>query len=405
TATAKAEAGSETGVGASVALNIVDNNTRAEVENTAALTGAKDITLSATSNHTVSTTAEAGSAGDVSVTPSVAISIVDNDTEALIGTGGTLTLTGNLTATADHTASTTTISDSSAAGADVAVAASIAINIVDDTALVSTARDIAAGGNITFTADSAAATFANAVAGAKGGAADSTEGTDNTEADQQSSKQTDFADEKSGKTTPTESESAETSDGGVGIAAALGLNIADSETRASVAGVGITAGDTLTVRALSDMDASAAADGSAVDPTNLDVGIGVGVAINVADSVTEASIGSGATVTAGGVALSAGISAKRDSVSTFKAEAVSGAGAQDVGVAGSFALNLVDNPSEAFIASGASVALTGGDVDLSATSNSSNTASAKSKAEVEGDVGVGASVALNIADHNITRAE
>ena len=41
-----------------------------------------------------------------------------------------------------------------------------------------------------------------------------------------------------------------------------------------------------------------------------------------------------------------------DTVHTFGAEASSGAGGTSVGVAGSFALNLVDNTSEAVIAGG-----------------------------------------------------
>ena len=80
TATAKADAtGGTIGVGASVALNIAANNaSRAEVEDTVVLVNAKDLTLSASGDHAMVTTASAGSAGSVSVSPSIALSVAVN---------------------------------------------------------------------------------------------------------------------------------------------------------------------------------------------------------------------------------------------------------------------------------------------------------------------------------------
>jgi mucin-19 len=56
-------AGGSVGIGASVALNIVANRSLAEVSDGAVLTGAGDVTLDARGDHTLSTAAEAGSAG------------------------------------------------------------------------------------------------------------------------------------------------------------------------------------------------------------------------------------------------------------------------------------------------------------------------------------------------------
>ena len=108
----------DVGIGASVALNILDTNvTRAEVEDTAVLTGGGSVSLSATAGHTVGTTAEAGSAGgSVAISPSVAISIADNETTASIGTGGVLDASGTVDVSATHSSSVTTLSDGSAAG-------------------------------------------------------------------------------------------------------------------------------------------------------------------------------------------------------------------------------------------------------------------------------------------------
>ena len=108
---------SSAGVGASVALHIAPGNlTRAEIENGSTLTGADDVTLDATSSHTATNLSEAGAAstGSAAVAPTVAISIVNNDTYALIGgepdavADYTLVTTGDVSATAEHVGSTTT---------------------------------------------------------------------------------------------------------------------------------------------------------------------------------------------------------------------------------------------------------------------------------------------------------
>ena len=76
------------GVGASVALNIVPNTTSATIEDGATLTGASDLTLAATGNHTVTTTAVNGAAAKdgTGIGISAAIAIVNNATTATIGT-------------------------------------------------------------------------------------------------------------------------------------------------------------------------------------------------------------------------------------------------------------------------------------------------------------------------------
>ena len=95
-----------------------------------------------------------------------------------------------------------------------------------------------------------------------------------------------------------------------------------------------------------------------------------------------------------------------DATSTFSAEAISGAGSPKVGIAGSLGVNLVDNTSESFIASGAQVLVNGGDMTVSAANQSSNTAKALPNGDGAsgGTKGIGASVAVNDVD-NLTRAE
>ena len=73
------------------------------------------------------------------------------------------------------------------------------------------------------------------------------------------------------------------------------------------------------------------------------------------------------------------------------ATAKSGAGAEDVGIAGALALNIVSNHTRGVVSGGADVAAGTGNVVLRARSNSDDTADASSDAK-GGTVGVGASL-------------
>src|SRR4029078_994382 len=92
--------GGNVGVGASVALNIVQQQAHAEVEDTGVVASAHDAKLTATSTHEVTPQSKAGSQGDTPVPPSVAISVVNDEAVAQLGTGGAMTLTGALDAEA-----------------------------------------------------------------------------------------------------------------------------------------------------------------------------------------------------------------------------------------------------------------------------------------------------------------
>jgi hypothetical protein len=88
--------GSDTGVGASFALNISLNNTLAEIEHGETVSGsAHDFLVSAESANTATTKAEAGAAGSTSVGGAIAIAVIENDTVARIGSGagGAIALT------------------------------------------------------------------------------------------------------------------------------------------------------------------------------------------------------------------------------------------------------------------------------------------------------------------------
>ena len=99
------------------------------------------------------------------------------------------------------------------------------------------------------------------------------------------------------------------------------------------------------------------------------------------------------------------VSGGTDQTNTLDAEAKSGAGGTKVGLAGSLALNIADTSSQALIKSGASVNANGGDVVLSADDRTSTTGKAlpaDGGGASGGKVGIGASVAVNVVANRST---
>ena len=92
--------GTGTGVGASVAVHVVNDTTTAALEPTAALTGADDLTLTASSADTMTTEAQSGVSAGTAITGAFAISISNVKTDATIGAGSPLVIDGALSATA-----------------------------------------------------------------------------------------------------------------------------------------------------------------------------------------------------------------------------------------------------------------------------------------------------------------
>ena len=124
------------GVGASVAMNIVDNITRAEVRDAANIIGVADLNLATLSDSTLITEAEAGAEGGTAVAPVVAIAYANEDTVARLGTGASLTTTGGITLDASHKGSADTKAKGDAeatGGGSAAVGASVGFNVITDT--------------------------------------------------------------------------------------------------------------------------------------------------------------------------------------------------------------------------------------------------------------------------------
>lgn len=401
--------GAKVGIGASVAVNIVANESRAELSGGATLNGADNLTVAATGEHAMATEAEAGSSGGISVTPVATISVSDNQTVARLGAGNALDLAGGASVSADHASTIVTSAKGSSQGEKASVGIAVAVTVASDSALATTDRDIhSAGGNITFLASSAQSTDTSATASAKGGKQED-ENTQEDGVDKEVDKQASFGKDKQKAGSNNQSQqqgSAQSSEGKVSVAAAVAVNVADSSARAYVPdGRVVNSSGALTVQASNNTDARAAADGSAAGSTAT-VGIGAAVAVNKATARSEAYIGD-ADISTNGVAVrSLMTNVGGDATNTFAAEAKAGAGGGKVGIAGALALNLIDVSGTAGIHSGAAVNAGGGNVEVTAQSNSSTTASALPEGPASGgQVGVGASVALNLFSQDLTLAE
>src|SRR5690606_24916344 len=174
-----------------------------------------------------------------------------------------------------------------AAGEKAAIGAGVAVTVVNDSALATTARDIDSGGAVVFAAHADATSEASAKASAKGGKEEKQDGSpDDTPedgVDQEVAKQTTFGKTKQAAGSNNAGQqpgSAQTSEGKVSVAAAVGVNVAASKARAFIPDAReVDAAGPLTVEASNNTDAAAAADGSAAGSTAT-VGIGAAVAVN-----------------------------------------------------------------------------------------------------------------------------
>jgi hypothetical protein len=413
--------GKTVGVGAGIAINILANRTMAEIADGGVVTGAGDLTVAALATHVAVTKAEAGSAGGVSITPALALSMINNKTTARLGTGATQTVTGKVDVSAAQSSTITTEASGKAAGSKAAIGAALALALIDDRALATTERNITATGAVSFTASGISDSKLTAVASASGAkdAKDEDASTTSTGGDSVDKNATDTfesgskkqddsgvgdTEQKASTSAAANDESgrsAKTSEGKVAVGAAVAINVQTSRVSAVVQdGVSILAGGSLTVASGATTSGSAIADGKAVkgeDGGTSQVGIGVAVSVNVVKEINTAYLGA-AVHSGAGVNVRA-LQAVGAATDTFEAKASSGAGGSKVGIAGSVALNIVTLDTTARIAGGAVIAAGAG----ASTIQAANMVTAKATAAptddgpaTGGKVGVGASFAMNL---------
>ncbi|MDH3387171.1 MAG: LEPR-XLL domain-containing protein, partial [Gammaproteobacteria bacterium] len=246
--------GAKTGIGASVAFAVVDNQTHARIVDGAALTGIDALTMTATTNQAVETTAQGGAAGGTAVTPVAAITLLYSDTAVALGSMSNLSAAGNVTMTATHNASSQTTAEGDAEGTSAAVGISFGLSIDEQTSMVQLLSDLTStAGAVALKSSGVIRTRTDALASAAGADQDDNSGTQ--DVNDTSQQQTDFANNQaanrgsqtSGTTTPPSADNEDGMGGGgsVSVAAAFGITVQTNT-------IGLDLADTITVDAATD---------------------------------------------------------------------------------------------------------------------------------------------------------
>src|SRR6185436_3489114 len=151
--------------------------------------------------------------------------------------------------------------------------------------------------------------------------------------------------------------------GGTSVAASVAVNFLETHNTASVApGVSINATGAL------DVAAAAAVGLATATNTDADTGVAAAVGLNIALAGNSASVGNGAQLTAGSIAVRAGtpdVDSKNPAYrNTFQARALAGAASSDTAVGGSISLNYLDLDTNATVGSNAGLHATAGKLEV-----------------------------------------
>ncbi len=428
-ANSEAEDAKSVGVGAAVALSVLSGTeTRAEAENTAVISGGKNVDVEALSRRQTETEVDMGASGDdVTVAPGVALVVLDGeDTIARLGTAATgLTATGTITVKAVHEGEFSAEAKSVAAGS-TAVGVSIALNIVLNwNTLAEVDRDVE-GTKVEISAESATNTQAHADAttkgadknddGGSGGKKTSDERaqgqiTDNpnTTGNSNTSSLPTAGDSNTGTgkgNSTTESQGGDKNSGGVGVAASVSLNWVVTTNKAKIGdGAHVTATDE-EVKLSAENSTQAAAKSTGLSASADGTHIAAAVAVDFDNITNDAQVGQGAVVTGNGITIEAvNTGAKKNQLIAWGL-AGSGGSSEDNGgasVAASIGVEVILFHTEASVAAGAHLISTA-DVEIHAENAIGIQNMALSGAASAGGAGVGGAIVVNVFPDITTEA-
>src|SRR5581483_6168731 len=399
--------GKASGVGASVAVNVVNDTTTAGLADNSvtdgALNGVHDLTITATSTDAMTTTAEGGAStgsGSVSLAAQAAIAISNVTTTASVGAGAPLTITGKLVAHATQNVKTTTKASGDTKGGNAAIGLSLALLVANHDVESTLERDLTAGGVVSFTADGSSANDTEATASSTGADEKKSSNPGDTDASNKdvngkADANLDVAKSKdsSGKTASTSTPPAKSGESGgtkVTVAAAVSIGIIVTTTGA------------LSLASSANTDSKVVTNASAVKAKTAN--IGAAVSINRLTIDNESVVGVNDLINSDGLGLTASMrNVGGDQKHSIDTLATSGAGEGKVGIAGALALTIADVTTNAEIHANSGRGPPGDqlglqDLTLSATATVESTAKAVAKDKDAGTVGIGAGVAINIVD-------
>ncbi|HEV8463176.1 MAG TPA: hypothetical protein VGQ38_20990, partial [Gaiellaceae bacterium] len=413
--------GSASGVGASVAVNVVNDTTTAGIANGTQVDNVKNLTITSIGNDTMVTTANGGASsgsGTVAFSAQVAIAISNVTTTASIGTGAPMTITGALTAHATQTAKVTTKAKGSTKGGNAGIGLSLALEIANHDVESNLSRNLTAAGNVSFQADGSSTSDTESTAssaGAKekqsGGSGDTdSSGKDvNKKADDNAKVASDK--DSSGKTTGTKTPDAKSGEGGgtkVTVAAAVAIAIVNPTAISKITpSTDLTTTGAASFKTSEDADSTVKASASATKAETAN--IGAAVAINDIHVLNEALVSTNDLINSHGLTVSAlmNSSGGANGKNSFETDATSGGGGGKVGIAGSLALTIADVQTNAEIQSNSARGppgdqLNGSDLTVSAASSVDSNIKAKAKDDEAKTVGIGAGVGINIVNDTTT---
>ncbi|MBL8485137.1 MAG: hypothetical protein JNJ60_23280, partial [Rhodocyclaceae bacterium] len=263
------------GLGANVALSLVDTHTTASLDSGAALVGVDALKMTAEGEHSVSTEAKAGTKAGVALTPVVALTFTNHTTEVILDSGAALSLSAGLDASATQKTDVKTKAAGNAEGSgSFALGLAFALTSTNDAVSAIALRNVTTSGNASLKARGAAKSSTESEADAGGASQDTNKNASNgnadTSVDQQAQNQADLGNAQAankgqqggnGQGNPK----AKNSDGPIAVAAAFAIGLADTDVLASVGNNStLTSTDgTVTVSALANDDADATASGEA----------------------------------------------------------------------------------------------------------------------------------------------
>ena len=380
------------GVGAAIAVDVTSIDVIARFKGVSYSEGAEKLTaveVRTSNDGKENVSATAGSVGGTSITPSVAVMVTGVNLESTMGDAADrdIELLGNATLEAINVMDRAIVADSSSAGEGVAIGGAFSVDVIDDSADANLKRSLNCR-NLSILSCSNSKLKSGARAGAKGANTEKDSNSSNSDdeghapsADEHvdcfldnagklaavfSGNDSNAADEISGtskginaeeiKDKTKDRQKAETSEGKVGVAASVAVNIQSNTTRSLVIdGVDVILNPDyeakLDIESQTRMQAKINSDASTCrkdEKTNGEgekYGIAVAVGVNTAAIDNEAAFGNGSIQ-----AKQVNIRATNMSplvpilgAHEITTEAVSGAGATDVGIAGSVAIAVINN--------------------------------------------------------------
>ncbi|MCA9194480.1 MAG: hypothetical protein KDB03_22070, partial [Planctomycetales bacterium] len=400
--------GKSLGVGASVALNIVDHTTESAMRDGAVLVNVNNLSVLSQSQNSKTTEARAGASGGTAFAGAVSILVSNDDTFSRLGVAPSATnVNGSVAVTADSNSSTTTSAAGDAEGGeDAGIGAAFALAYDNQISDAHITRNLSISGALDVLSTSAGVSNVDSNASAKGGKKnESSNGQDSdaraagarTDADARA------ADGGARSSSTTQSNpSSSNSDGSISVAAAFSVNLPESETQAQIAdGLSVNVTGTTTVRALANHDAHTIANASSAEAG--DTGVGIAVSLMSADVNNVASIGSSTLTTAGLILEAKMRDVDGDLQHSFDAQAEAGSGSADNSIAGSFTVNINTLTTQTSIGPAAVITAGNQDVSVKASANSTHVSHATPKELANGkSIGVGAAFVLEGVDETTT---